>query len=294
MKTNRILIVLSTLLLSLAGCNKEYKPKQLDLNKTYDDVYLIMGQSNASGCSPYQYLESSHPEIYAKYTKGNEKVLLSYDCDEHIQKDFVSTKFGTGNTDQFFGPEVGIAESLNQKEETQYLIKASYSGSCLQTQYVNKNGQKLNLYNRYIKFIKGQLKSLENQGKSPRVRGVFWMQGESDSFLLDDSDYQKVEQYFLDYIRIDLNDWIYDYFNFVDAYINNSLICWPEPERINGAKQNIASSNEHCYCIKTNGEDAEAITLYLKNQSGEGEDVAHYDSKSMLLLGQTAGLYLQK
>ena len=287
------LLTLIPIFISLIGCKQEYKPKELDPNKTYDDVYLIMGQSNASGCSPYKYLETKDPEIYKKYTEGNSKVLISYDCDDHIQKNFVPTKFGTGNTEDFFGPEVGIAETLSQKEATQYIIKASWSGSCLQTQYMDKDGQKHNLYKRYIPFIKGQLKSLEKQGKNPRLRGVFWMQGESDSFLLS-YDYKEASLQFFNSLRIDLNNWIYDYFNIVDAYIYTHGICWTQPEIINDCKQQLADENEHWYCIKTNGEDETAISLHLKCECDEGDDLAHYDSLSMLLLGKTAGEYLLK
>ena len=291
MKKLRLLTLLP-FLFSLVGC-KEYKPKELDQNKTYDDVYLIMGQSNASGCSQQKYLETKDPEIYQKYIQGNSHVLLSYDCDAHIQKDFVPTKFGTGNTEEFFGPEIGIAETLSQKEATQYIIKASWSGSCLQNQYVNKDGKKLHLYKRYISFIKGQLKSLKKQGKNPRLRGVFWMQGESDSFLLS-YDYKPASKYFFDYLRTDLNKWIYEYFNVVDAYIYTRGICWTEPEIINTCKQQLADENDHWYCIKTNGEDETAITLNIKSECDEGDDLAHYDSLSMVLLGKTAGEYLLK
>ena len=79
-----------------------------------------------------------------------------------------------------------------------------------------------------------------------------------------------------------------------DAYIYTRGICWTQPEIINECKQQLSDENEHWYCIKTNGEDENAITLNLKCDCEEGEDLAHYDSKSMLLLGKTAGEYLQK
>ena len=286
-------IVLLVVVLSLSSCTS-YHPKDLDPNKTYDDVYLIMGQSNASGVSPYAFLEDSEPEIYQEYLEGNSKVLISYDTDERIEKSYVPTKFGFGNTEEFFGPEIGIADVLSQKEATQYIIKATYSGSCLQTQYVNSGGAKFNLYHRFINFIRQQLNNLEKQGKNPRIRGLFWMQGESDSFLDYKDQYQKAEQRFYEYLRCDLNDWIYEYFNFVDAYIFTKGICWVDPEVINDCKQRFCDANEYCYCIKTNGEDENAITLNIKSEVGEGDDLAHYDSKSMLLLGRTAATYLLK
>lgn len=299
MKIKQLLLLLP-LITCISGCSGEttieipYEPKPLDTNVTYDNVYLIMGQSNASGVSPHAFLKEKEADVYQKYTQGNDKVLMSFDTDERIQKEFVPTKWGFGCGEDFFGPEIGMAETLSQKEETSYIIKASYGGSCLLSQYVNKNGKKLQLYNRYIKFIKQQLKSLESQGKNPRVRGVFWMQGESDSYLYPDSKYYiDGERYFVKYLRSDLNDWIYDYFNFVDAYIF-SRGTWYYPEVINDCKEKLSKEEDHFYCIKTNGEDETAIRLSLKSESGQGDDAAHYNAESMLLLGKTAGEYIIK
>ena len=282
-------------MLALSSCsNAKYEPKELDPNVTYTNVYLIMGQSNASGVSEYSYLEGSNPEIYQKYMVGNSDVLMSYDVDEIIETNYVPTKFGFGHSDKYFGPEIGVAEVISKQDENPYIIKGTYSGTCLQTQYVTNTGRKLKLYKRYISFIKKQIKALEVVGKTPRIRGVFWMQGESDTFLNYSEKYYQAEKYFLNYLRIDLNNWIYDHFNFVDAYIYTKGICWVNPEVVNDCKQRLADENEHCYCIKTNGEDDMAITLEIKSVTGEEDDLAHYDSQSMLLLGQTAGNYLIK
>lgn len=295
MKIKELLLLLPLSIL-VSGCSNEiyYQPKELDPNKTYDNVYLLMGQSNASGVSQHRYLKDSNPDIYQKYTEGNSKVLISYDTDNRIKKKYVPTKFGYGNTDEFFGPEIGMAETIEQKDESAYIIKATYSGSCLQTEYVDKRGKKYKYYYRFVSFIQKQLKELANQGKNPRVRGVFWMQGESDSFLQNSSDYRQAEQYFFEYLRSALNGYIYDHFNFVDAYIYTRGICWVNPEVINDCKQHLADENDHCYCIKTNGEDENAIKLDIKSETGEDDDLAHYDSKSMLLLGKTAGEYITK
>ena len=293
MKRLRILLLIP--ILALSSCNNtKYTPKELDPNVTYTNVYLIMGQSNASGVSQYSYLENTHPEIYQRYMEGNSKVLISYDVDEIIENNYVPTKFGFGHSQEYFGPEIGIAEILSQNEETSYIIKGTYSGTCLQTQYVTNGGRKLKLYNRYISFIKKQIKALEVENKTPRIRGVFWMQGESDTFLSYSNKYYQAENYFFKYLRSDLNKWIYDHFNFVDAYIFTKGICWVNPEIVNDCKQRLADENDHCYCIKTNGEDETAINLSIKAYSGEEDDLAHYDSNSMLILGMAAATYLIK
>ena len=293
MKYLKLLLFFSSVI-SFSGCAKKYQPKELDPNVTYTDVYLIMGQSNASGVSPCDSILETDADLYYKYSVGNSKVMISYDCDARVESLFAPTRWGLGANEQFFGPEIGIAETLSEQLDTSYIVKATFGGTCLQTQYVTNGGRKLKLYTRFVKFIKGRLRLLQSENKIPRVRGVFWMQGESDSILDYSDKYGKAEQYFLNYLRIDLNDWIYDHFNFVDAYINTTSVFWVNSKIINECKQQLADSNEHCYCIKTNGEDETAIKLYLKSEKNEGDDIAHYDSKSMLLLGQTAGRYLIK
>ena len=292
MRKNYILILAS--LITLCGCKKEpIEPKPLDPGVHYDNVYLIMGQSNASGCSPYSFLETSHPDVYAKYSVGNEKVKISFDEVSQTETNFVNTKFDQGHCAGYFGPEIGMAETFSAFDETSYIVKASLSGSCLQTQYVDRYGNKYEYYDRFITFIKNQVGKLELDGKNPRIRGVFWMQGESDSSDLV-YNYGQAQQHFYEYLLEDLNKWIYGYFNFVDAYISTKSKHWPHPVELNAQKQGFCDRNDHCYCIKTNGEDENAISLDLKFESGEGEDYAHYDSRSMLLLGKTAGTYLIK
>ena len=292
MKLFRLLFLLP-LAATVSGCQQaKYEPKPLDPNVHYDNVYLLMGQSNATGVAQYSFLENSHPEIYQKYTEGNSKVLITYDTETETNHNFIPTRFGLGNQSVHFGPEIGMAETISQYDESAYIIKATYSGSCLQTEYMSTTGQKKKYYKRFVTFIKKQLTALEKQGKNPRVRGVFWMQGESDSFVEPQDTYYAAEKHFFESLRIDLNKWIYDHFNFVDAYIYVGGICWVHPEIINDCKQRLADENDHYYCIKTNGEDETAIKLYLKCETGEEDDLAHYDSKSTLLLGQTAGEYL--
>ena len=295
MKFQRLFLMFPFLFTS-GGCSPSipYEPKKLDPNVTYEDVYLLMGQSNCSGVSEHRFLKEKYPELYNLYEIGNDKVLISYDTYARIDDTFKPVHFGCADADIYFGPEIGISEVLKEKETTSYIIKASLSGSCLQTQYVDKYGNKYFLYNRFVDFIKKQIHILEEEGKNPRIRGVFWMQGESDAFGREAISYKYAEQYFLEYLRSDLNEWIYEYFNFVDAFISTKSVYWENADTLNKSKETVSKNNDHAYVIKTNGEDENAIDLSLKALVGEEEDYAHYDSKSMLLLGLEAGKYLIK
>ena len=152
MKKSLFFLVIPVLF-STTGCSRSYKPKELDPSVKYDNVYLIMGQSNASGVSEYSFLEESHPDIYQTYSIGNQNILMSYDVVEQKEEQFVPTKFGFGHTSKYFGPEIGIADTLSKYEESCYMVKASLGGSCLRTQYVTEKGKKKELYTQFVGFI---------------------------------------------------------------------------------------------------------------------------------------------
>ena len=137
------------------------------------DVIIISGQSNGVGCTWCNQIPecpSLGMDKYDEYLVGYPGIKIAFESwtvdwpattvslQNGSRGKFVDVQLGQGNGSHSFGPEIGMAETLSQKEETSYLIKASYSGSCLLSQYVNKTGQKLSLYKRYIKFIKQQLK----------------------------------------------------------------------------------------------------------------------------------------
>lgn len=137
------------------------------------------------------------------------------------------------------------------------------------------------------------MNELNESGLNPKVRGVFWMQGESDSFSGRYEKYQKNTECLISYLREDLSPWIYSHFNFVDAFISIKSHHWQNPTAVNNAKLAVSKKIADCYCIKTNGEDAQALNLDLKNQVGEDDnDNAHYCSTSMVALGKEAGKYI--
>jgi len=288
------LFLIPALLLSACAENFDYEVKPVEPETHYDNVYIIMGQSNATGVAPVSFLETKSPTTYLKYSTNFNQVDISYDVDQRIESNFVPVRLGFGANEEYFGPEIGISEVISEVDEKSYIIKATWSGSCLQSQYVDKNGDTYELYDRFVPFIKDQLKKLKKNGKNPRVKGLFWMQGESDSFDGLCDTYGEATQWFVKRMRKNLNDYVYGYMNFVDAYISTKSIHWPHPDQVNLYKDEFAALDEHNYCIHTNGEDNNAIDLVLKVDSGEGNDAAHYDSLSMLALGKESGKYLIK
>ena len=95
----RLIILLFPLL--LVGCTSEdysYVVKPVDNEVHYDDVYLIMGQSNATGVAEWRFLEEKAPDINSinsihevKEEKNNQKIDL--DSEGEDEDDFFDDFF---------------------------------------------------------------------------------------------------------------------------------------------------------------------------------------------------------
>ena len=92
-------------------------------------VILLLGQSNASGSSIVSYLEkNADPTDFARYSAGYSSVLINYCIDDHnacSEGEYVKVDLTCGATNGFFGPEVGMADSLSvaYPDETILILK---------------------------------------------------------------------------------------------------------------------------------------------------------------------------
>ncbi|MCQ2801999.1 MAG: sialate O-acetylesterase [Bacilli bacterium] len=287
-------IATSIVLLLLSSCGqKEDKYKHL-IKPGKANIVLITGQSNASGNSPWSYLENKKPEVFNKYKNGFDGILTNYYVHDSNNIDFFEpTRFGMADSKSFFGPEIGIVDTLSSLNETTYIIKFAIGGSRLDNEWLNSNGKKGRYYNDSISWFKDKLEYLKSHGVEPNIIGQFWMQGEGDSIDPFKIKYESNLKALINFYRDDLKDYYVDHYKFIDAYISTKTI-WPDPYTVNKAKQNVADSDPYVYVIKTNGEDENSIDLNIKKASNEGDDAAHYDSISEFLLGQAVGKILSK
>lgn len=269
--------------LSLVGCKNEYKHL---MNMGDANVILIFGQSNASGNSPWEYLETKNNEVYNTFKAGTDNVLVSWNVVHNKNKYFEPCRFGMADHTAFFGPEIGIADVFRKESTTTYIIKYALGGSNLNEQWLNKNAERGDLYNSSIDWVNKKIKYLKRNNVTPHIKGIFWMQGESDSFEGSYDKYENNLRHLINYYREDLKPYYDETLPFVDAYISNKTVWW-QADEINRQKQVVADSDPNNYVIKTNGEDANALDLNVKSASSEGDDGAHYDSVSEVLLGQT-------
>jgi len=250
-------------------------------------VILLLGQSNASGSSIVSYLEkNASPEEYARYSAGYPSVLINYCIDDHnacSEGKYVPVDLTCGAAEGFFGPEVGMADTLcaAYPDETVFILKYTMSGYSLHHHWLCA-GQRGSIYNAFLAFATAHMEHLSDLGYDAEIGAICWMQGESDTTDFKAERYYENQRAFVSYLREDLAPYAEDGgIYFIDAGISNSPYCEPAYPTVNEAKQRFAELSPLNLYFSTI--DA-GLTIHLEP---EGEpDWGHYDALCELELGR--------
>ena len=281
MKNRWKLLLLSPILLSMIGCNKN--------SGTPVDVVIISGQSNAVGCTKSRYLLYSLPAKYSEYTDGYEDVQIAYDCwtklppydvtagfesqNKSEGNNFVNVELGQGNTQEAFGPEMGISDALHEAHAGKlFLIKFACGASNLKDDWTKRNSP---MYPKLIDYVNLQMNNLRGKGYNPTIKAFCWMQGEGDSYNGYYQQYLTNLREFVGNLRQDLGN-----IPFIDAGICTSAN-WLYPEQVNQAKVTFSQESENNFYIDTN-----AAGLHTNEEPQPTADLDHYDSASQIQLGK--------
>lgn len=250
-------------------------------------VILLGGQSNASGCSLDEYLEKNvSPDQCLEYQNGYGNVYINYISGRNESGGFVKCSTLQGELGGYFGPELGMAQKLAETypDELFFIIKCAWGGTNLYEQWLSPSslGRTGELYKNFVKYVKTSMEYLEYKNYDVKIVGMCWMQGESDSFMIETAtDYKKNLSNFIKDIRRSLSCYASeDGIAFVDAYIAANPAFWVHYDKINQGKSELADSSSMNVVIDTvsNG-------LICSNEPEENPDIPHYDSLSELKLG---------
>lgn len=302
------------LVILLQGCGLQAEGSEptedftvwLNMNKEFDvpdslpdgegqkvKVILLLGQSNATGCSLTSYLQKGvTPEQYETYEKGFDSVLINFCLDDHRATSngrFVPVDLGCGSQEGSFGPEVGMAEVLSKAypDEQVFLLKFSMSGYSLHHHWLC-DGQRGSIYEAFLEFAKTYMDYLLSKNYDARIGAICWMQGESDTNEFKASRYLSNQTALVSYLRSDLSAYgeeggIY----FIDAGISDSPYCQPAYPAINEAKEQFAAGSAMNYYFSTIDRG------FTVHQEPEGDpDWGHYDALSELELGRLFGQFV--
>lgn len=251
-------------------------------------VILLGGQSNASGCSSDEYLQKKvSAEQYATYEDGYNNVYINYYASgANESKGFVKCSTRQGEAGGFFGPELGLAEKLNEMypDELFFIIKCAWGGTELYTQWISpsSSGKTGPMYKQFVKYVETSMKYLISKNYDVRIEGMCWMQGESDSFFVETAtDYKEHLSNLIQDIRKKFSHYAADDgIAFIDAYIADNPVYWVYCDIVNQKKQEVADSSPMNVVI-----DTVAHGLTCSEEPEETPDLAHYDSLSELKLG---------
>ena len=167
-------------------------------NQQFDvHVFLLAGQSNMAGAGNYDALDTALKE---RIMKAGKQVQLSVDGKpsqplSFFYSEYQKNKRGFGNV---FGPELFLGLTLAENNPTQefLLIKKAQGGTSIygawNAEWTSEKAieseekefkQKLQLYNIHQQQINDQLALLEKAGKTFKIVGMGWMQGENDAAI---------------------------------------------------------------------------------------------------------------
>ena len=299
MKSKTIFILFTLLLAACVIAVAVYSlPEDDDVKFTVKDslpdgegkvatVIILGGQSNASGCSRDEYLkEQITPEKYEQYKNGFDNVYINYLSGAKRSGEFVKCATLQGEMDGCFGPELGIADRLNElyPDETFFIIKCAWGGTNLGNNWLSPSslGKTGNLYKQFIEYVSTSIEYLVSKNYDVKIEAMCWMQGESDSvYELDTALYERRLNNFILDIRKQFGSYASDDgIAFVDAYIADNPNYWIYFERINTAKKRVADSSPQNVVI-----DTISHGLSCSGEPKENPDMAHYDSMSEIKLG---------
>ena len=261
------------------------------------DVVVISGQSNAVGCTQSIMIKRNlgKAEKYEEYMAGFPGIQIAYDCwtkevngdgsvefkwqNRHKTYNFVKVMLGQGNNEANFGPEIGIAEAMNEKYSGKlFIIKYACGASNLKDDFAQKTSP---MYPKLIKFVKLQMQNLKDKGYQPTIKAFCWMQGEGDAWANYYDKYLDNTRAFVSHIREDLRELAGNKdLPFIDAGINDNREVWTYGPEVNEAKKQFAEESENNIYI-----DTVAAGMHTDQEPIGSIDRMHYDSESEIQLG---------
>lgn len=232
-------------------------------------VYLLAGQSNMAGLSQVTGLPDSQrisfPPVQIYWSLFPQWSDLS-----------PSSPHSNGYS-QFTGPEVSFGHQLQSEfpERQIFLIKHAVSGTNLaEFWYPGDIPSDPNQGEGYVTFIdtvQNGLSSLKEQGFNPEIKGMIWMQGESDACDLGFANsYQSNLLHFISRVREDVDS---IEMPFTLGKIACDTFMCPYRDIVRMAQDRVAESEIVIRTIET------------EDLSRNHNDLWHYTGQSMRVLG---------
>lgn len=287
------------------------------------DVYLIGGQSNAAGYSEYNVKSNVTGTFenvwYAGETDRDRKTSIASSSYLHFAEFKREITTGLGKDADHMGPEFGLAEAIHESysEEHPALIFKSAAGDTSLLDDQRQSGGNASYGNWYprslweadytpdpvtqTKGVQYQLfvdnfrtvyTELKNNGYTPVVKAMVWMQGEVDIDHRPYTDYEETLKTFIGDIREDLSDITgsdLTLMPFVIGEIATSFWSYDRADikEFNVMQRRVAETVPAAYTVQTS--DLIIVGPGGNQTDVQGTDTAHFNGKDMRTLGNRFG-----
>ena len=235
-----------------------------------------------------------------KFRSGYENVLINYFSHDKKSNEFVKTTVNcTEIHKDTLGPEIGIAKTISDRypNERFFIVKCAFGGTNLYHDWLSpSNGEPYSptaraehfpadkerlqagwAYNELTLLLRDSIALLQADGYEPQIRAFYWMQGESDATAM-----RHVENYAARFDRL-----LSDFSTKFSPYLANCIYAdgaisevWRYYRELNAVKQAYAQKNGVRFI------DTVAAGLTTAFEPTEAPDTAHYDSTSVVKLGE--------
>lgn len=271
------------------------------------DMYLIAGQSNAAGYSTATGIGGEFSNVM--YGGEVNRTLAGDAAYSWLElNDFKdSVTVGYGRQSGYIGPEFGIAETINgnySEDHKAFIFKSAAGGSSLNNRLDGESGTYGNWFPRseggrsegtptgvqYDNFVNNFRKvynELKNNGYAPKVRGMFWMQGEAD--IAEPVLYKRLIKVLISDIREDLSAIAKDDLSampFIMGEVSTSFGGYNNqyaPAFIK-MQNEVAQEENEVYTVYTGN-----LPIFDAPDHNVGTDQYHWSGEDMHTLGNRAG-----
>ncbi len=225
-------------------------------------VFLLAGQSNMVGTGNITELPSE--------LKAAQQRVIIYTAGTYSYG-WTMLQPGTGASTGTFGPEVSFGRDMSAAfpSETLAIIKVAWIGSALAYDWrpPSAGGSVGQYYTTFVNEVRKALAAFPS-GNTPEIRGMCWMQGESDaSNIYPASEYESNLRCFIQDVRAEFG---VQTMPFVIAMIDKTS-SWVEYEVVRQAEIAVAASVPYVGIFDT---------------YGMATDGSHYKPAGLIAMGQ--------
>lgn len=264
------------------------------------DLYLVAGQSNSVGfdANPADLVPDPLDEQVLFWFRCGDPPPDEFDSRStnwtHLhpqprgnpdtrgvqQRQYGNFKFAEGG----FGPEIGFARAIREHQGSRKfgIIKASFSGTSLINDWDPTDpGSKGACYQSLVSEVRTAVQEAEKQGYDCHLKGMIWVQGESDAGLEARKPYGTAMVNMLAALRQDLQaPDLWALLGVNTRFLSEKAIS-PTMQQVIDGQKDAAEEDDHC--------------LYVDCDGASLANNVHFDTAGTLDIGRRfAAAYLQR